>query len=147
MKQENQTETMEPEQAAHLASLEAEATALENSAERQLQEQQEQQVNTLMQENVMAISFMVDMAKPLFIIMELPSVAGVLDQQATSQLAATWGAVATKYGVSLNMIGMAWKEEIAAAMVTWTIGKQIVEAIKKDRPENKKEAKEEAEQT
>lgn len=93
---------------------------------------QEQEQAALADQNTTACRMMLDLAGAAFGVVGFPSVAGVLQEDKKAALAGVWGPVFTKYNVDLSNGMSAYREEIAAVVVTAPIAWAIWSAIKSD---------------
>lgn len=112
------------------AALDAETAA--QGPEAQAAQAEAAEAMALVDQNQQACGMLLALAGQTFGIVGFPSVASVLTEDKRAALAAVWAPVLTKYGVNLGDLGGAYKEEIAAVVVTLPIGLAIARAIKHD---------------
>lgn len=133
------------EQAAALASLQRGAREQESAraAEVTAEEDEEAaaqvaQVQSLADQNTQGLAMLMDLAVPTLGTFGFPTVARVLASPAPSgmtaghTLAAAWGPVLAKYGISMGMLGDRYGAEISAVMVTLPIAGAVLKAVKAD---------------
>jgi hypothetical protein len=122
---------MSEDQAADFRALSA--AALEPELELQEKEEgaEKAQEVALLDKNTQGLSMLLDLAAPTFDGFGFPRVAGVLKADG-SKLVAAWAPVLTKYGVNLEQLAGAYKEEILAAVLTLPIALALGKALKED---------------
>lgn len=145
------------EQAAALASLRRGASEQESERAAELTSEADQQaeaeialVNDLAAQNTQGLTMLMELAVPTLGTFGFPTVARVLampqpqagGMTAGQTLAAAWGPVLAKYGVSLGMLGDRYGVEISAVMVTLPIAGALVKAVKADTIDKRAKATE-----
>lgn len=122
---------MNDDQAADLRALTAAALEPEAEATLQAETEQEAQSVALLDKNRAGLSMLLGLAAPTLEAFNFPHMAGVLKDKGEI-LAGAWAPVLTKYGVDMESLGMSYKEEIGAALITLPIALALREAFQKD---------------
>lgn len=120
-----------------LEQLERQAAGIDAELAQQAPEAQEAQAEAaaqavLIDQNTQSLGMMLELAGGTFGVVGFPSVAAVLTPENKAALAGVWGPVLTKHGINLGDLGGAYKEEIAAVVVTFPIAMAIAKGIRTD---------------